>query len=185
MVDLKNSHNRGLGPFPDTPEEIFAEIGCRLVLLQGLEMFLTFVAKVVFEEDSIKAKEAILNSDNKTMGQLLHVLRKQVNISEDFDLALKRTLDSRNIFVHEFSHKYDLKSEEGISEAIKFLVHSMQDLEEVTLVMKAAIVVYGRERGVLDTGFENNWRTFGDLGKIESKYIPKIAELFRKSRKNA
>jgi len=180
MVDLKDIPDRGLGPFPDTPEEIFAEIGCRLVLLQDLEMFLTVVVKLVFEEDSIKARDAILKSDKKTMGQLLYELRKQVRIADDFDLALKRTLDSRNSFVHEFSHKYNLTSQDGVSGAIDFLLKSMQDLEEVTYVMKTAIVIYGHQRGVLSSGFETNWRTFGDLAKIESKYIPKIAELFRK-----
>ena len=54
-------------------EEVFAEIGCRLVLLQDLEMFITFAAKVVFAEDAAKARDAILNLDTKTLGQLSRV----------------------------------------------------------------------------------------------------------------
>ena len=99
MVDLKKSHDLGNGPFPEVPEEIFSEIGCRLLLLQDLEKLIAFVAKVVFEKSPEKAKEAILQSDNKTMGQLLHLLRKKVEINDGFDTVLKRTLDARNLFI--------------------------------------------------------------------------------------
>ena len=68
MVDLRKSHNYELGRNREVPEEIFAEIGCRLVLLQDLEMFIAFAAKVVFAENAIEAREAILNADNKTLG---------------------------------------------------------------------------------------------------------------------
>ena len=54
----------------------------------------------------------------------------------------------------------------------------MDDLEEVMNVMKAVIVVYGRERGINDQDLETNWRKFGDLTNIESKYIPKVANYF-------
>jgi hypothetical protein len=186
MVDLQKTQDLGLGPYTDTPEEIFSEIGRRLVSLQDFEMFLTFVAKVAFEKDSAKVKDAILKSDNKTMGQLLHVLRKQIDIADDFDSALRRALDARNKFVHEFSHIYSLHSQEGISGAIKFLLESMQDLEDVTNVMKAVILDYGRKSDVNDSVLEDNWREFGDLKKIESKYLPKIASLFdEKNSKNA
>lgn len=179
MVDLLKTHNYGNGPFPDVPEEIFAEIGCRLVLLQDFEMFLAFVAKVAFEKDPEKAKEAILKSDNKTMGQLLHLLRKKVNINDGFDSTLKRTLEARNKFIHEFSHLFDLRSQEGIAEAIEFLLKSMDDLEESIAIMKAVIVNYGRERGINNPIHEESWRTYGDLELLESNYLPKLAETFK------
>jgi len=178
MVDLKNTHDPGLGPFPDVPEEIFSEIGCRLVLLQDLEMLLTFVTKVIFEKSPEKAKEAILQSDNKTMGQLLRHMRNKVELRDGFDKALKRTLDSRNIFVHEFSHIYNLRSEDGIGKAIQFLLKSMDDLEEVSSLLKAVIVVYGREKGVFDKDLETNWRKFGDLDQIDTIHIPKAETTF-------
>lgn len=65
MPDLNNIIDYGIGPFPDVPEEVFAEIGCRLVLLQNFELMLSVVAKVAFETDPFKAKEAILRSDSK------------------------------------------------------------------------------------------------------------------------
>lgn len=183
MVDLNKSHNLGNGPFPDTPEEIFAEIGCRLVLLQDLEMYLGFAAKVLFESDSEKAREAILKADNKTMGQLLNTLRSKVVISNDFDAALKRTLEARNTFVHEFSHIFDLKSESGIKEAVGFLLKSMDDLEEVNNTLRAAIVIFGRKRGVFDDELESNWKKYGDLDQLENLHIPKSHQKF-KQRKN-
>ncbi len=180
MVNLKKSHDLGNGPFPDTPEEIFSEIGCRLVLLQDLEMLLTFVTKVVFEQSPEKAKEAILQSDNKTMGQLLQLLRKKIEIKDSFDETLKRTLEARNIFVHEFSHTYNLRSEDGIEQAIQFLLKSMDDLEEVSNLLKAVVIVNGREKGVFDQDFELNWREYGDLDLLEKTHIPKVATTFSK-----
>ncbi|OMH31954.1 hypothetical protein [Motiliproteus sp. MSK22-1] len=178
MVDLLKTHNYGNGPFPDISEEIFAEIGCRLILLQDLELQIAFVVKVAFEENPIKARDAILNADNKTMGQLLGVLRKKVNVDADFDQTLKRTLRARNEFVHEFSHMFNLRCEEGVEKAVKYLLKSMDDLEEVSNVMKAVIVAYGRDRGISDRDLEENWRQFGDLDELESRYIPKISESF-------
>lgn len=178
MVDLKKSHDLGNGPYPDIPEGIFAEIGCRLVLLQDLEMLIAFVAKVVFEKSPEKAKKAILQSDNKTMGQLLHLLRKKIEINDSFDETLKRTLDARNLFTHEFSHIYNLRSEEGIAEAIQYLLKSMDDLEEVSSVLKAIVIIHCRKKGVFDQDFESNWRKYGDLDSLEKIHIPKVTTTF-------
>ena len=174
MPDLNNIIDYGIGPFPDVPEEVFAEIGCRLVLLQNFELMLSLVAKVAFETDPFKAKDAILRSDIKTMGQLIELLRKKVEIHEDFDATLKRTLAARNFFVHEFSNRYNLFSKEGLSEAIKFLVQSMDDLEGVTNTMKAVVITYGRERGVTDKNHETLWRKHGDLDRLEKHFVPKV-----------
>jgi hypothetical protein len=100
MVDLLKTHAFEPGKNREIPEEVFAEIGCRLVLLQDLEMFIAFAAKVVFSEDAQKAIDAILNADKKTLGPLLNLLRKRVNVDETFDERLKRTLNARNLFVH-------------------------------------------------------------------------------------
>ncbi|MDT8377103.1 MAG: hypothetical protein RQ867_10275 [Mariprofundaceae bacterium] len=63
MVDLRKAHNFKPGKNREVPEEIFAEIGCRLVLLQDLEMFIAFVTKVVFAENALEARDAILNAE--------------------------------------------------------------------------------------------------------------------------
>lgn len=183
MVDLKTTHEYGAGPFPDIPEEIFIEIGCRLLLLQQLELLLAYVAKVVFEQDSDKRRDAILQSDNKTMGQLLNTLRAKVEIKDDFNETLKRTLEARNIFIHEFSHIFNLQTKEGIGKAIQFLAKSMDDLEEVTYLLRAAVTVFSKELGVCDENFESNWRKYGDLDQLENIHIPKVDKTFSKRRK--
>lgn len=180
MTDLLNSPNYGNGPFPDVPEGIFSEIGRRLVLLQDLELFINFVTKIAFEKDSEKAKESILKADKRTMGQLIVAIRKQVNIKENFNKTLKRVLESRNLFVHSFSSKFNLIDEEGLHEAVKFLLNSMDDLEEVTKIMKAVVIVYARERGFADPDLEKNWREYADLNQLESNHIPKISKIFEK-----
>lgn len=113
-------------PNVDTPEELFTEIGRLLILFQELEFFITFVAKVVFEQNPEKAKEAILKSDKKTMGQLLALLREKVYIDNDFDNTLKRVLASRNMFVHHFSNRFDIRKKPArIRHLIIFFKHQM------------------------------------------------------------
>jgi hypothetical protein len=182
MVDLRKSHNYEPGKNREVPEEIFAEIGCRLVLLQDLEMFIAFAAKVVFAEDAIEAREAILNADNKTLGELLKLLRKRVKVDETFDERLKRTLKARNIFIHEFSHDYDLRTPVGIKQAIKFLLDTLDDLEEVTKVMKGLIISFARDREIADPELEKVWRVHGDLNELETSYLPALSKVFKKKR---
>ena len=110
MVDLRKNHPFDPRQNIEVPEELFAEMGCRLVLLQDLEMFIAFAAKVVFAEDPGKARDAILNADTNTLGQLLGIMRRRVKIEDSFDECLKRTLKARNLFVHEFSHEFDIRT---------------------------------------------------------------------------
>lgn len=180
MVDLRKTHAFEPGKNREIPDEVFAEIGCRLILLQDLEMFIAFTAKVVFSKDAQKAIDAILNAENKTLGQLLNLLRKKVNVDETFDERLKRTLKARNLFVHEFSHEYDLRTKAGLQQGIKFLLNTMDDLEEVTKVMKALIGSFGEDREMGDSEIEQYWRKHGDLDELESKYMPKLSEIFTK-----
>jgi hypothetical protein len=182
MVDLRKSHSHEPGKNREVPEEIFAEIGCRLVLLQDLEMFIAFATKVVFADNAIKAREAILNADNKTLGELLKLLRKRVNVDKAFDERLKRTLKARNIFIHEFSQEFDLRTSAGIKRGIKFLLDTMDDLEEVTKVMKSLIISFGRDRGIADPELEKEWRALGDLNELETTYLPAVAKVFKKKR---
>ncbi|WP_291271540.1 hypothetical protein [Geothrix sp.] len=180
MVDLQKNHPFEPEHTQEVPEELFAEIGCRLVLLQDLEMFIAYVSKVVFAENAQKAKEAILNADTMTLGQLMGLLRKNVEIEESFDECLKRTLGARNLFVHEFSHEFNIHTEAGAKEAIKFLVDTMDDLEESMQVMKAVIVSFGRSRSVEDKELEDYWRKHGDLSQLELKYIPRASKSLKK-----
>jgi hypothetical protein len=164
----------------EVPEELFAEIGCRLVLLQDLEMFIAFVAKVAFAKNSGEARDAILNADAKTLGQLLGVLRKRVTVSDSFDACLKRTLKARNLFVHEFSHEFDIRTEAGAQEGIRFLLDTMDDLEEVSNVMKAVIISFDRDNVIPEPELEEYWRNHGDLDKLEEHYVPKLSTVFGK-----
>ena len=179
MVDLRKNHPFDPRQNIEVPEELFAEMGCRLVLLQDLEMFIAFAAKVVFAEDPGKARDAILNADTNTLGQLLGIMRRRVKIEDSFDECLKRTLKARNLFVHEFSHEFDIRTKKGVKEGVGFLLDTMDDLEEVTNVMKALILSYGGEEVVPDPELEAYWRKHGDLNTLESHYVPKLSGVFR------
>jgi|GEM_PF-6910136 len=182
MVDLRKNH-----PFDPQlkraiPEELFADMGCRLILLQDMEMFIAFVAKVAFAESCVEARDEILRADRKTLGQLLIQLRKRVTISPSFDDCLKRTLDARNFFIHEFSHEFDVRTENGAKNALRFLDDTTEDLKEVSNVMRALIVLYAKDQSSYDEELqelEEHWRSYGDLDRLESQYLPKISSVIR------
>lgn len=184
MADSRKTLPYEPGYIPDVPEDVFAEIGCRLVLLQNLENFIGFAAKVVFAKDEIEARKNILNADPKMLGQLLGALRKNTQIEEDFDECLKRTLKARNVFVHEFSIKFDLHSKDGLREGIRFLSETMDDLEEVSNVMKALVVSFGRTKGATDAELEAYWREHGDLNRLEKRYVPRLSKIFSQKAKS-
>lgn len=164
----------------DLPEYLLSSIGLRLILLQNLETHIDFVAKAVFSENIEDAKRALLKADPKTMGQLLGMLRRRVTIDDDFDDCLKRTLKARNLFVHEFSVKYDLHTNTGIIQAAQFICNTMDDLEKVTNVMSALIYSFGKERGVSAPQLESDWRKHGNLNDLENIHIPKLKDIFEK-----
>ena len=179
MVDLRKNYPFDPKAKREVSEELFAEIGCRLVLLQDLEMFIAFVAKVVFAEDSETALNEILNADTKTLGQLINQLRKCVTLSASFEECLKRTLKARNLFVHEFSHEFDIRTQGGMQKGFQFLVDTMDDLVEVSNVMRAALVSYANDIGVAEDDLEKHWRHHGDLEKLEKQYVPKVSAILR------
>ncbi|MDT8376237.1 MAG: hypothetical protein RQ867_05780, partial [Mariprofundaceae bacterium] len=119
-------------------------------------------------------------ADTKALGQLLVVLRKRVDIDKAFDECIKRTLKARNIFVHEFSHEFDLRSEVGIRQGIKFLLDTLDDLEEVIKIMKALIISFGRDKELADSELEKYWREYGDLNELEAFYLPALTEIFKR-----
>ena len=161
------------------PEEIYAVMGQRLKLIQDLEYIIGFVAKVVFEDDPEKAKNAILSSDKKTLGQLIHFMKTKVDIDCDFDARLKQTLIARNEFIHRFTRTHDLSHQKGLEGGSCFLIDTCKDLGEVLNMMNALVLSFGREHGVENLELENEWRKYGNLGELESKYLEQVSEVFK------
>ena len=115
------------------------------------------------------------------MGQLLKNLRKQVEISQDFDLLLQRALDSRNTFVHNFSIEFNLATKDGISGAIKYLLKTQDDLEEAINVLNIILLAFARDQdNVPIEDYESDWRRYGNLDKLETVYLAKSSKAFNK-----
>ena len=106
----------------------------------------------------------------------------RVKVDAAFDERLKRTLKARNIFIHEFSHDFDLRTPDGIKQGIKFLLDTLDDLEEVTKVMKGLIISFGRAREIAYPELEKVWRAHGDLNELEASYLPALSKVFKKKR---
>lgn len=167
-------------PFLEIPEELYAEIGCRLLLLQHLESYIAALVKIVFEDNSEKSKKALLKADKRTMGQLIGALKKQVNIDTNFEETLQRVLDDRNLFVHRLASEFELETSLGQKDSISFLNKSMDDLEAVNPILQAAIVSYGVKNGI-DFDYMESWREHGNLRELEDKVIPKLSNYFEKN----
>ena len=167
-------------PFLEIPEELYAEIGCRLLLLQHLESYIGVLVKIVFEDNSEESKKALMKTDKRTMGQLIGALKKKTDIDSNFEGALQRVLDDRNLFVHRLASEFELETSLGQSRSIEFLSKSMGDLEAVNPILQGAIVGYGVENGI-DFDYMDSWREHGNLRELETKVIPNLSNYFKKS----
>ena len=57
--------------FDEVAEQILAEIGMQLILVQDLERFMSFALKASFEGNIETIKANLLSEDRNTMGQVL------------------------------------------------------------------------------------------------------------------
>jgi hypothetical protein len=107
---------------PHIPEEVqesFLWMGCCLSFVQSAEHSLGKSLSIVFHQEriitirSLEAEEEIAR--NKTIGYLLHEIRKRVDIDNKFDATLKSFLAHRNTFIHGLHPEsgYDTGSAEG------------------------------------------------------------------------
>ena len=84
------------------PHDLFSEIGCALWQIQAAECaLLHHIVLVLKEPDDLEAYEKLATKEGKrTLGQLIHELRKHSDLPTDLDDRMSIFLDERNWIAH-------------------------------------------------------------------------------------
>lgn len=135
-VLAKNMKDEDVG---DSPEEVFAQIGVTLLLVQQFEWMLERSLKLVFADKSELTAEKIFQADTRSLGLLMRDLRTKVSLSDDVDEFMRLLLKDRNLFVHNLRNQdwFDAHTKEGRDGFWTFIGRLTPQLEKGLLLFAA------------------------------------------------
>jgi hypothetical protein len=116
--------------YPDlnsSQRKAFEDIGATLYMIQMAEQAIKLAITFILHETTNMSLDDFASA-KRTLGQLLHEVRKTSDLHTQFDDILDGFLKKRNVFVHEIfsSADYGLESEEKIQQLQAF-VNDIQD----------------------------------------------------------
>lgn len=167
-------------------EELLAEIGISLLLIQDMEHFFTACMKLVFPDELPRTMDEFLTDDRRTFGTLVKEMKKLVDVSPEFDCLLRQTLEDRNLFVHrlQFQSWYDIHTKEGQDATWDFLGRLFEEVKETNRVFQAFIWRLHQEHGVPETEDERILRNRGFIQDLEANYVPSLDRIAPKKKTN-
>lgn len=163
---------------PPTEEETLAQIGITLLLTQDAEDAMSYGLRVIFKDGVITADD-FFRLDKRTLGTLIHDLRKGLQIDPSFDELLSVFLDQRNLFVHNLRHQewFTLENEDGLLKTWQFLCAYYDNIEQICMTFQAYALKFGETVGVNDSIWHEKMRKTGFLNEIQTIYYPKLPHL--------
>lgn len=165
----------------DSDEEVFAQIGIHLLLVQDFEFLLRFALRVALRDRAEVTIDALTEEDRRTMGQFMRDLRKDASLHSDLDALLKRVLDDRNLFVHGLRHQswFDTTTTTGRDAIWNWFTAAQPRLEEAIMIFTAFAFEYGKSVGYPEDISKIPWK--GDFyGELTKNYAPKVTKLISK-----
>lgn len=170
--------------YDDDAEQLLAQIGISLILIQDMEFFFTACMKLVFPDELPRTMDEFLAEDRRTFGTLIKEMKKLVNVSPEFDNQLQQTLEDRNLFVHRlrFQPWFDIDSKEGQDATWEFLARLFNEVKETTRVLHAFLWRMHQEHGVPETEDERILRGRGFIQDLEENYIPSLGRIATKKK---
>jgi hypothetical protein len=163
-------------------EETAAQIGYMLLLTQDAELAIATLIGTVYPHEK-PTWEEVEKLNAKTLGGLIAKLKERVEMPEAFVGLLEGFLKHRNLFVHNLRKQtwFDMSSEEGRDEIWKFLESYSKYLEEVLLVVNAALFKSMEDSGMPETKYHKQLEATGFLGMIKG-YYPKSRIAFKRKK---
>lgn len=143
--------------YPELKENqkgVLQSIGLALFGVQGVESKLKFLISFVFPENTEASLRDLYSEDQKakkdTLGRLIIKLKKQSEVSDDFQNRLSTFLTLRNRFVHRLftENGYSLGSDEDIKRVEDFISNLEFHAWMIDAVLMGYIVAFGRVLGL-------------------------------------
>ena len=168
--------------FDPKEEEILAQIGLILILVQDLEYILLHDLRLVFGDDKIISIEELFSSDRRTLGAFVTKLKQSVELEKGFERLLDDLVKERNIFVHRLRQQswFHLEIPEGRKATLRFLFNFFNKLEVATKIFQAFAIKQAKDCRMPETPQERTLRAMGFMDELESKYFPKLPALVKR-----
>lgn len=156
-------------------EEIYAQIGCQLLLTQEVEHYISVLIGIVFSDQP--SLNELTRLEKKTLGALKKELLKKADIDTNFLDTLEKFIDLRNLFVHNLNKQkwFDINSQSGRDAIWNYLIEYGSFFAEVHNVVLAKLSIYGEEIGLPIDDFQ-------DGTEFTERYITMIKQYYPKSR---
>ena len=156
-------------------------MGMLLISTQAAEFYLSFALRVVFKEEALTIDD-FSRKDKKTLGMMIHELRKRFELDPSFDDLLRGFLEQRNIFVHELRHQewFDLDSKEGVDLLWQFLGNYQRNLEQVANTFVAYAMKLVEEYGVPMSAEKRLITESGYLPYLKERYYPLLSAAIKR-----
>ena len=153
---MKDELQSGYKPVQD---EVLKTLGVAVIAGQGVEQLLQTCLRFPFHGEPLQTEEqllALLRQHSKaTLGQLLNVLRKRVDLLPDFGDQLDRFLESRNVIahrLHDIPGGLDMHSDEGRERLMSFLKQFMEDGHHVSMVLIGVLREWASQKDIVLPG---------------------------------
>ncbi len=162
----------------DTQEEICAQIGVHLLLIQDFEHLLTFALRVGLRERSEITIDSLTEEDRRTMGTFMRDLRRDASLRDDLDQLLKQVLDDRNLFVHRLRQQpwFDTHTSEGRDQIWKWFEQAQPRLHEAILIFTAFAFDIVQRSGFPEDISKLPWQ--GDFYReVAERYMPRVGQM--------
>jgi hypothetical protein len=170
--------------FDQAEEELFAQIGVTLILLQDLEDVLSHCLNLVFGDEHIITVEELLATDKRPLGKFIRQLKSRVALDKGFESLLNELVEERNTFVHRLRLQPWFKPEtkEGREATWRFLSSLSSKLETATMTFQAFAFKQARDLGAPETPEERILRERGFMQELERHYFPRLSEFVKRKK---
>jgi len=163
-------------------EDLLAQIGITLLLVQDLEHLMSHCLKMIFGDKTIIRLDDLFGEDRRNLGRLIKTLQKSVDLSSKFEHLLETVLEKRNLFVHRLRQQewFDTQTEHGRMEVWKFVHDFYYELEELIMIFNAFAFRQANELNMPETAEVRILRERGFMQELEKHYMPRLDSLVSK-----
>lgn len=155
----------------DSAEEVFAQIGVTLLVVQQFELLLERSLKFIFADSSDITPDKIFKEDKRSLGLLITDLRKRAAMAEQADQLLRELLEDRNLFVHRLRQQdwFDVHTKEGRDAFWQFMSVFFPRLDLCVMIFSAILFRHAEEKDIAPEFFEK-MKNHDYLNQVRSYY---------------
>jgi hypothetical protein len=155
----------------NSAEEVFAQIGVTLLVVQQFELLVERSLKFIFADRADITPEKIFQEDRRSLGILIGDLRKRAAMAEPADQLLRDLLDDRNLFAHRLRHQdwFHAHTKEGRDAFWQFMSQFLPRLELGVMIFSAILFRHAEEKDIAPDFFEK-MKDHDYLRRVRSYY---------------